>query len=91
MSFSMSRDLGISSSIGLSALKVTTRAIFDNFSRNRSLNSSLCFCFQNEPQRLAMEAERFNSDLEALVIDNYRLFVQNLAASAGQLPNEVKS
>lgn len=44
---------------------------------------------QNEPQRLALEAERFNSDLEALVIDNYRLFVQNLAASAGQLPNEV--
>jgi hypothetical protein len=60
----MSQDLGISSSIGLSALK-------------------------NEPQRLALEAERYNSDLEALVLENYRLFVKSLTSS-GQLPNEVK-
>jgi hypothetical protein len=47
------------------------------------------FSDQNEPQRLALEAERYNSDLEALVLENYRLFVKNLTYS-GQLPNEVR-
>ena len=45
---------------------------------------------KNEPQRLALEAERYNSDLEALVLENYRLFVKNLTYS-GQLPNEVRT
>ena len=56
---------------------------------NLPISSSIGLsALKNEPQRLALEAERFNSDLEALVLENYRLFVKNLTSS-GQLPNEV--
>ena len=52
--------------------------------------SSICLsALKNEPQRLALEAERYNSDLEALVLENYRLFVKNLTSS-GQRPNEAR-
>eukprot|EP00600_Ochromonadales_sp_CCMP1393_P012291 CAMPEP_0175009724 /NCGR_PEP_ID=MMETSP0005-20121125/7710_1 /TAXON_ID=420556 /ORGANISM="Ochromonas sp., Strain CCMP1393" /LENGTH=916 /DNA_ID=CAMNT_0016265477 /DNA_START=11 /DNA_END=2761 /DNA_ORIENTATION=- len=35
----------------------------------------------DEPQRLATEAERLNIELEALVMDNYKVFVENLTCS----------
>jgi Dor1-like family len=36
---------------------------------------------QHEPQRLHSEAERLNTELESLVMDNYRVFVENLTCS----------
>lgn len=36
---------------------------------------------QNEPIRLQKEAEKWNADLEALILENYRVFVDNLACS----------
>lgn len=36
---------------------------------------------QYEPQRLLSESERLNSELESLVMDNYRIFVENLTCS----------
>lgn len=36
---------------------------------------------QYEPQRLLTEAERLNVELESLVMDNYRIFVENLTCS----------
>ena len=36
---------------------------------------------QHEPQRLLSEAERLNVELESLVMDNYRIFVENLTCS----------
>ena len=36
---------------------------------------------QYEPQRLLAESERLNSELESLVMDNYRIFVENLTCS----------
>lgn len=35
----------------------------------------------DEPTRLAAEAERLNVELEALVMDNYKVFVENLTCS----------
>jgi hypothetical protein len=35
----------------------------------------------DEPTRLASEAERLNVELEALVMDNYKVFVENLTCS----------
>lgn len=43
---------------------------------------------QHEPQRLTLEAARLNSELELLVMDNYRIFVENLSCSV-QLRAEV--
>ena len=48
-----------------------------------------CYSLQHEPQRLSMEAERLNSELESLVMDNYRVFVENLTCSV-HLRNEDK-
>lgn len=42
----------------------------------------------NEPQRLATEAERLNNELEYLVMDNYKVFIENLTCSA-HLKSEV--
>ena len=36
----------------------------------------------DEPVRLAAEAERLNVELESLVMDNYKVFVENLTCSA---------
>jgi hypothetical protein len=36
---------------------------------------------QHEPLRLLSEAERLNAELESLVMDNYRIFVENLTCS----------
>ena len=36
---------------------------------------------QHEPTRLSMEAEKLNHELESLVMDNYRVFVENLTCS----------
>ena len=35
----------------------------------------------DEPVRLASEAERLNVELESLVMDNYKVFVENLTCS----------
>ena len=35
----------------------------------------------SEPMRLTTESERFNSELESLVLDNYKIFVENLTCS----------
>ena len=43
---------------------------------------------QHEPQRLLAESERLNNELEMLVMDNYRIFVENLTCSV-ELRNEV--
>lgn len=37
---------------------------------------------QHEPQRLKAEAEKLNLELESLVMDNYKIFVENLTCSA---------
>lgn len=44
---------------------------------------------QHEPRRLTAEAERCNAELESLVMDNYRVFVENLTCSV-QLRSEVR-
>lgn len=44
---------------------------------------------QHEPQRLVSESERLNNELEMLVMDNYRIFVENLTCSV-ELRNEEK-
>jgi hypothetical protein len=36
---------------------------------------------QHEPTRLSAEAERLNIELESLVMDNYKVFVENLSCS----------
>ena len=36
---------------------------------------------QGEPERLALEAENVNRELESLVLQNYNLFVENLTCS----------
>jgi hypothetical protein len=36
---------------------------------------------QNEPVRLKLEAENLNEELDSLVMDNYRVFVENLTCS----------
>ena len=36
---------------------------------------------QHEPNRLLSEADRLNAELESLVMDNYRIFVENLTCS----------
>ena len=36
---------------------------------------------QHEPQRLAAEADRLNQDFDSLVMDNYKIFVENLTCS----------
>lgn len=36
---------------------------------------------QHEPQRLTSEADRLNAELESLVMDNYKIFVENLTCS----------
>jgi hypothetical protein len=43
----------------------------------------------NEPARLAREADLVNTELEALVMENYRIFVENLTCSV-QLKREVR-
>lgn len=43
---------------------------------------------QNEPQRLERESLKINGELESLVMDNYRIFVENLTCSV-QLRAEV--
>ena len=48
-----------------------------NFSSSMGLQK-----LQNEPIRLSMEADRLNGELEALVMDNYRIFVENLTTGA---------
>lgn len=35
----------------------------------------------NEPVRLAREADKLNVELEALVMENYKVFVENLTCS----------
>ncbi len=47
-----------------------------NISNNMGLQNLL-----NEPQRLSAESERLNYELESLVLDNYRIFVENLTCS----------
>lgn len=42
-----------------------------------------------EPQRLKSEADRVNTELEGLVIENYRVFVENLTVSM-HLQSEVE-
>ena len=37
---------------------------------------------KNEPVRLALESERVNVELEALVLDNYKVFIENLTCSS---------
>lgn len=37
---------------------------------------------KNEPIRLALESERVNNELEALVLDNYKVFIENLTCSS---------
>ena len=37
---------------------------------------------QQEPHRLSAESDRLNQELESLVMDNYRVFVENLTCSA---------
>jgi hypothetical protein len=44
---------------------------------------------QHEPLRLLSEAERLNAELESLVMDNYRIFVENLTCSV-HLQTEVQ-
>lgn len=44
----------------------------------------------DEPIRLAAEAERLNIELESLVMDNYKVFVENLTCSV-HLKIEVSS
>lgn len=44
---------------------------------------------QHEPLRLMSEAERLNAELESLVMDNYRIFVENLTCSV-HLQTEVQ-
>ncbi len=34
-----------------------------------------------EPQRLSEEAERMNHELESLITENYKVFVENLTCS----------
>jgi len=43
----------------------------------------------DEPVRLAAEAERLNVELESLVMDNYKVFVENLTCSV-HLQTEVR-
>jgi hypothetical protein len=43
---------------------------------------------QHEPRRLSSEADKCNAELESLVMDNYRVFVENLTCSV-QLRAEV--
>jgi hypothetical protein len=43
----------------------------------------------NEPKRLKYESERVNTELEALVMENYKVFVENLTCSA-HLQSEVQ-
>ncbi len=47
-----------------------------NINNNMGLQNLL-----NEPQRLATESDRLNLELENLVLDNYRIFVENLTCS----------
>lgn len=35
----------------------------------------------DEPERLSAEAERLNHELEYLVMENYKVFVENLTCS----------
>lgn len=35
----------------------------------------------SEPQRLQYEADKVNSEFEALVMDNYKIFIENLTCS----------
>lgn len=42
-----------------------------------------------EPERLANEAERLNAELESVVLENYKVFVENLTCSL-HLQNEVR-
>jgi len=43
----------------------------------------------HEPERLEKEADQINNELEALVTDNYRVFVENLTCSL-HLQSEVR-
>jgi hypothetical protein len=43
-----------------------------------------------EPERLIHEAERMNEELESLVLENYKVFVENLTCSL-HLQNEVNT
>lgn len=55
-----------------------------------SLNSSLGLqSLLDEPQRLSLEALRLNSELETLVMDNYKIFIENLTCSV-HLRSEVR-
>jgi len=47
-----------------------------NINNNMGLQNLL-----NEPQRLSAESDRLNHELESLVLDNYRIFVENLTCS----------
>jgi hypothetical protein len=44
---------------------------------------------QFEPQRLLQESNRYNSELENLIMENYRIFVDHLACSVN-LRTEVR-
>lgn len=44
---------------------------------------------QSEPKRLLSEADRLNEELDSLVMDNYRVFIDNLTCSVF-LRNEVR-
>lgn len=44
----------------------------------------------NEPQRLALESEKLNIELDSLVLDHYRIFIENLTCSV-HLRAEVSS
>lgn len=43
---------------------------------------------KGEPQRFDLEADRVEAELDTLVLDNYKIFVDNLTCSV-QLKNEV--
>lgn len=47
-----------------------------------------CAVLQSEPKRLLSEAECLNEELDSLVMDNFRVFIDNLTCSVF-LRNEV--
>ena len=61
----------------------STNSTSSSLSANMGLQNLL-----NEPKRLKHESERVNSELEALVMENYKVFVENLTCSA-HLQSEV--
>jgi hypothetical protein len=44
----------------------------------------------NEPKRLSEEADRLNVELESFVMDNYKVFVENLTCSVNLRSEVIK-